>query len=43
MIEMFLKDIHEMVGDRLKDWGEEEYLADKLLFRLVKEGSNEDH
>ena len=32
-----------MVGDRLKDWEEEEHLADKLLLRLVKEGSNEDH
>lgn len=35
-IEMFLEDIHRIVKGRLKDWKEEEHLADNLLFRLVK-------
>lgn len=35
-IEMFLGDIHKIIKGRLKDWKEEEHLADKLLFRLAK-------
>jgi hypothetical protein len=35
-IEVFLEEVHEIVRGRLKDWKEEEHIADNLLFRLAK-------
>lgn len=44
-VEVFLEDVHKMVRGRLKDWKEEEHIADKLLFRIAKreEKQRENH